>query len=295
MIKKVIWMAGTLSTVMVLAAVGCSSSSSSTTGGGGADSGGGSEKDGSTSKSDGGFGGSDGGGGKKDSGTTTEEDSGTTEDSGTGTHLDAGADADAGPITLDDGGTVTAPACYDLGSAEYFPNATAALANQNKCNATQIAGYYTACLDTGATSTTCDAFVAANGACATCIQGPTSGSAPFAFPVLVPLGTDSVEVSYEACYAALSTGNAACKANVPNEAMCVDNACNTCTGGDVTTCGDYGYADSAGCSTVAPVDTTCLDAVNTAAGDATNQTKCGADAADFQGFYTAVATTMCGP
>jgi hypothetical protein len=284
MLKKIILIAGVFGTMATLSAVGCSSSS--TTGGNGA-----AEGD-SGSKSDSGK-------AKTDGGKTTGDGGAVVigKDGGTISHFDGGG-SDGGPITLGDGGVLDAPACYDVADAVSLTDVGAAVAHQNVCNTTQISGYLTACVGSGATDATCTPFMTANAACSTCIGGPsTSGATGYDYPVLVPIDSaGDVVANVAGCFAALSTGDATCKTNFPALIECEQSACTTCSSdADNSACLDYADADTAGCPSFVPVDDACNSALTTSQASGANQTACGAAAADFDTAYTAVAGTLCGP
>jgi hypothetical protein len=219
---------------------------------------------------------------------------------GDGSTSDAKKD---GPATQGDTGPdITPPACYDISDAVGIQTASAPVAHQNVCNATQISGFLDACLPQGdagadqdAAAAACDAFYAANTACATCINGPNSADAgAFIFPVIVPVSQTSVVPNTVGCVAALSTGDAACKLSFTEEQNCEESACSPCSSdADFSACISFADADTAGCPSFDPVDSTCLTAVN--AVSSTDQTSCGVGATTFNAAYQAVATVVCGP
>lgn len=74
-----------------------------------------------------------------------------------------------GDDQADDGGV--APACAPITSGTFSPNwkKPSAFA-QGACSTAQMDGFYSACLSPPVDKATCEAFVKANGACATCLQ-----------------------------------------------------------------------------------------------------------------------------
>ena len=216
---------------------------------------------------------------------------------------DAGNPADTGPTT-----------CYDQ-TLELALNLAPPQAYQNVCTTAQVAAYYTACLDTGATATTCSAFTDVNGTCSQCIDGnppttadggvldagPSADGGTFLapYPVLVPVSQTTSEVinNIDGCIAALSTGTASCDLISDQLGNCLEATCSNCTEGDdaaQTACLNAAEADTSGCTSVYVQDSTCQAAIT--ASQTANATACGASssASTFQEQYTAVANTLCG-
>ena len=281
MLRKILLVGAVVGGCTMMTAVGCSSSSNGASG---------NTEDSGTASKDGGssFSTRDSGTIKRDGGTTIVTDGGNI------THPIGSSDG--GPITFSDGGTLDAPACYDVADSVSLTGVAAPAAHQNVCTSTQISGFMTACVGSSATTTTCDTFQTANATCTTCLAGPsTSGATGYAYPATVPLDSSGDVIPNTAgCFAALSTGDAACKLSFTNEQLCEQSACASCDDTTDSACLSYADADSAGCPSLSPTDATCLSALDAAQASSANQTACASTATDFATAYAAIAATLCG-
>jgi hypothetical protein len=308
MLKRVVLLAGAFGTIMTLAAVGCSGSSNDLVDGG--DSGSGSDDDGSTGFVDSGK--------RIDSGPVTT-DAGNTRDSGSVSVVrDAGAvivneggvvvDTDSGTTTIHpldagsaviDAGTVvevdggTTGSCFN-NSAALELTATAPLAHQNRCTSTQISAFNASCLESGATTSGCNAVVAADPDCADCLFGGNIDGGVGVAPALLPVnGLEQINI--DGCLVAISGAPAACALQYQQLAFCGATTCATCVSdNDNNSCLTFSETDpSAVCATDFPVDATCAGYVN--ALTLGQSESCAYGATDFSTAYTTIATTMCGP
>lgn len=307
MLKKVVVAVGTLGTIMVLAAVGCSGSSDNgVTGGGNGDSG--SEGDGTTGL------GKDGGnkidgsvvttdGGAKDSGSVTpgrdggtviSDEAGVVVDAGSTIHtLDAGsAVIDSGTVVEPDGGTTGS--CF-VNSAAQQLNVVAPVAGQARCTSTQISTFNTACLGAASSTAACDALVAADGDCADCLFGGNPDGGLGTAPVLLPVGGQE-QVNFDGCIAAISTATPECKLQYQEISFCAATTCSTCTTdtSDLS-CLQFSETDpTAACAQDLPLSAECENEVDTTVSVGDANTKCAQSATDFTTAYLATAATMCG-
>ncbi len=209
--------------------------------------------------------------------------------SSSGAAGDAAADVkvDTGRPDGGGGGDGGAPACYDSTSAGTFAT-TKATANQGKCTAVQIKGFFDTCLGTGATEADCKAFEenVANAECDKCITGPVQGDdlTKYSDAALISAGT-SVFLNTGLC-AGLVAGDPACAKKLSDEGTCLINSCSECADADVDAC------DAAAAGDV------CKQFVAGAACEATVKAKQAAvdaqcDAADFDTLYTKLVTYIC--
>jgi hypothetical protein len=229
-----------------------------------------------------------GGGGGDDSGATGS-DSGTHHDSG-GTGMDSGGGG------MDSGGGGDSAAMCAPGNVSSFtpPAYVPAARHAGACAGTDIADYYTACLDTTSTQMTCSTFTTAKAACSSCLEGPSTASSWTAV-VDTPNGIASVNLG--GCMELAGGANGlACAKSAQKADACSDAACSpTCKVTDDASLQLYEacaqQADANGCSTYAQALQTCETAeAATDGGDSiclTGQT--------FQDLYNAVAPVFCGP
>jgi hypothetical protein len=167
-------------------------------------------------------------------------------------------------------------------------------AHLGQCTATQISGFYFACLAPGSTTAGCDAWQT-NAANTTCLGCLYTGSSAAAYGVLIGYSLGSlvfVEVNQAGCIALAEPCNLPCAQAMQAETECSNAACSsycatlssydTCAT-ESDSCGCSGYATSAACQTQItgtqhPAESTCdLNGVS------------------FQAIYNATATFMCGP
>jgi hypothetical protein len=209
--------------------------------------------------------------------------------SGGGTS-DAATDAkvDTGKVDGGGGGDGGAPACYDTSNAGVFPT-TKATANQGKCTAVQIKGFFDACLGNAATEADCKAFDenVANTDCNKCMFGPVNGDdvTKFSDPPMIETDT-SVFINTGLC-SGLAAGDAACAKKLSDEGTCLISSCAACEDADADACDAFAAGDA--CKQFL-AGATCEATVK--AKQAAVDAQC--DAADFDTLYTKVVTYICG-
>ncbi|HRH00633.1 MAG TPA: hypothetical protein PLR99_30525, partial [Polyangiaceae bacterium] len=197
--------------------------------------------------------------------------------------LDAQADELARP------GPDAAPpaACYVPDDALALTAAAPSL-SPSICTAAQIVGAQTACLGPTSTAATCNAYLAANRACARCIFGALSGDVPATTPVgaLIPVSDATVTPNIGAC-AALVIGRPDCALPISQQVVCTNSACATCpdTASDDACQGTASLGICAGLG-----DGACNAAVDATVG--TWGPRC--RGAAFNDTYLKVAAVMCG-
>jgi len=183
--------------------------------------------------------------------------------------------------------------CYDESLAYLAPGNTA-FASLNLCTATQVAGFYAACLAPSATNATCDAYFdnAANAACIDCIlpvnqNGNSAGSTPpillyedsagYLYPLVNQAGCDSV-----------AKGLPTCAGPTSDLLLCMTSACADCTTQvDLDACADGAIVPPNICATIT-IPASCNPV---AFGPISPQ----CDGMNFQERYTNVTNYMCGP
>jgi hypothetical protein len=234
--------------------------------------------------------------------------------------LDAGAvaTADGQVWPVFDGNCCPPPrwdvACFDPTSVlTYTTPPLAPAANQGKCASDDvIAQFYAACVAvaadagpdaSGDAGETCDAFIAANAACALCLGGysdPEAGPPPSSpWPALLQIDQAGHTIpNVAACLAAISTGTDMCKSNYANDDLCLESGCDACSATDFSACATTQSTDpTSTCLTNNPLDHDCQAALN-AISQSDADSKCGASTqiqsqADFETVFTLVAKTMC--
>lgn len=236
--------------------------------------------------------------------------------------VDAGVDAASlrdgeGPIPYD--GNCCGPplwdvACFDPSTVLSFTTPPLPpVANQGKCASDDVVTqFYEACVATAADAgpdasvdagETCDAFIAANSACALCLGGypnPDAAAPPPApWPALLQIDQAGHTIpSVAACLAAISTGTDTCKSNYANDDLCLESGCGACSATDFSSCVAAQSTDpTSTCLTSNPLDSECQAALN-AVSQTDADTKCAASTtinseADFQAVFTTVAKTLC--
>ncbi len=204
-------------------------------------------------------------------------------------------DADAGART---------PDCFRADDVCNTSEPSAPRARQGVCTSDQIDSVYINCFvgdDAGPDGgDLCDAFMAANPACASCFLGPggpsDGGTEGPAAVLTYSEMTGELVVDVAGCVAAISGGDAACKLAYDLRSVCGTAACAHCPPGPETqTCIAWATTDP-GSPLVAEyiVDAACQAAIQ-AVSISDQQTKCGVDVTDAQAQFAIVATTMCGP
>jgi hypothetical protein len=189
-------------------------------------------------------------------------------------------------------------ACPQAGTC--WPHAETALspawvppvgAHLGKCTATQVSGFYTACLDALSTTTTCSAWTqdTANTACFGCLYTDSTATSYGAV-----IGYSQSVIANEAgCLALVEPCNAPCAQAVSDMYACEDAACgstfctdfasyNTCASQADACTSCSGYSSSA----------QCLSSITGTAHPA--ESICNLTATTFQPLYTSIATFMCG-
>jgi hypothetical protein len=210
----------------------------------------------------------------------------------------AGGSASSGPdgsaSSSGGGGTDAGSACSPADVSSYVPSAYAAAQTPSDSCLAGDGGslweaYYDACLGPAKSSASCNAFSAANAACAACIL--TSYSAGRLGPI-IDYG-DFVGGNVAGCIQVLSPTELPCARSVQALTDCEIVACQAnCPVSDATSltaresCGDL--ADSTGCTTYSAAATSCQSA----------ETDAGLDSpctiTGFKAFYDAVVPLFCG-
>ncbi|HRG95372.1 MAG TPA: hypothetical protein PLR99_03920 [Polyangiaceae bacterium] len=128
---------------------------------------------------------------------------------------------DAGPIV----------ACYDENNA-FLLEGVAPTRSPSLCTDPVITEAVSACLSGTSTTAGCNAYIAANQACARCLLGGLDGDDFTKVPVgaLIPLSDVAVSPNVAAC-AALVLGRPECALPVSQEVVCTSTACSACPAG----------------------------------------------------------------
>jgi hypothetical protein len=182
--------------------------------------------------------------------------------------------------------------CFPHDETAFTPAWKPALgAHLGVCTPTQVSAFYTACLDTASTPTTCSAWTqnAANTTCFGCLY---TDSAATSYGALI--GYSQEVVANEAgCIALVEPCNQPCAEAIMEQFACEDAACGSTDCADPTTystCANQadsctacsGYANAAACSSL----------ITGAQHPA--EAACNLNATTFQALYTSVATFICG-
>jgi hypothetical protein len=186
----------------------------------------------------------------------------------------------------------TSPTCWPQDETLFSPTWVPPLgAHLNKCTPAQVSGFYTACLDTISTTTTCNAWTqsAANTTCFGCLY---TGSTATSYGALIGY-SQALVINTAGCIALAEPCNTPCAQAISAMYACEDDACgstlcpdyatySTCASeaDSCTACG--GYATAANCSS------SITGAAHPAAA------ACNVAATTAQAAYTSVATFMCG-
>jgi hypothetical protein len=205
------------------------------------------------------------------------------------TAVSAGAIPTSGGASCQQG---TSPTCWPQDETLFSPTWVPALgAHLNKCTPTQVSSFYTACLDTTSTATTCNAWTqsAANTTCFGCLYTDSTAAS---YGALVAY-SQALIVNQAGCIALAEPCNAQCAQAISAVTACEDDACGSIL------CPDY--ASYSTCASEADSCTACsgfATAANcvsmiTGAGHPA-AAACNLAATTAQAAYTSVATFMCG-
>ena len=226
-------------------------------------------------------------------------DAGGTPDSGTAASTDSGPSpvvdsgpspvVDSGPPPVVDSGPPPGPTCAPKAPATFSAQWHARKGVAGDCIGTEIADFYAACMDTGATQAKCSSY--ANGLSSSyCYDCIVSAPTETTWGALVDY-TSATELNVGGCYA-IKGASSACSHAVQYKAECEEAYCGTTCGktdADYTACIAVADGAGGGCATYATsVATSCagLAASIKAACDPTS---------DFKASFTSVATVFCGP
>lgn len=165
-------------------------------------------------------------------------------------------------------------------------------AHLNVCTSAQISDYYTACWSTTSTTTACNAWIAANGSCDACLETPSTASRYGALVTYSHVNVTYVNVG--GCIALAEPCNQNCGALNVGRIQCENAACSAC--GDFNSfkaCASQAYA-CADCQDFGSAWTTCEGSLIASASAHPSVALCNLNAPNFQGYFTAIATFMCG-
>jgi hypothetical protein len=229
-------------------------------------------------------------GGGGDAGGTADAGTATSTDSGPPPVVDSGPPpvADSGPTPVVDSGPPPGPTCAPKAPASFSALWHPKKGVSGDCIGTEIADFYAACMDTGATQAKCSAY--ANGLSSSyCYDCIVSAPTETTWGALINY-TTATELNVGGCYA-IEGASSACSHAVPYKAECEEAYCGTTCGktdADYTACIAVADGAGGGCATYATsVTTSCagLAASIKAACDPTT---------DFKASFTSVANVFCG-
>ncbi len=208
-----------------------------------------------------------------------------------------------GPACTSSDGSACFPADETTFEATYVPT-TAGTPHAKVCTATLVNDSYAACYGSGSTSTGCSAWVAFNGACATCIFSDVSASL---YGAVIIEGAGSANgytyPNVGGCVALAEPCNQGCA-----EAILADDLCGfaACSVGDGGLCASASETDVSAC--LAAADSTincscggyigyqgCIGALVADPAKHPAVSLCALTQTNFEVSYVAIATFMCGP
>jgi hypothetical protein len=163
-------------------------------------------------------------------------------------------------------------------------------AHLHVCTATQIAGYYTQCQSSTATTTGCSAWDSANTACHSCLYSTYTASR---WGALVAGPSGNAYVNVGGCIALAEPCNAACGQALAAVEGCDDVACGTCASATYNAC--LSSADTCGACLGFDTASACRSSLMSSEHPAFADCWGSATSPTFQQLYTNVATFMCGP
>jgi hypothetical protein len=165
-------------------------------------------------------------------------------------------------------------------------------AHLGRCTTTQVSDFYTACLDTASTPTTCNAWAqnAANTTCFGCLYTDRTATS---YGALIGY-SQATYLNVAGCVALVEPCNQPCAQTLSDLNACEDGACGSTFCADTTSYNACAMqADSCtSCSGYAN-STNCFSLITGAQHPA--EAACALNATTFQALYSAVATFMCAP
>lgn len=217
---------------------------------------------------------------------------------------------EAGPPSVDNGDAASLIGSGDAGSSSATPAEcnpvsvssfqpdwqTPETWKQGVCTATQISGFYSACLNPPISAAACQAFVQANGSCAPCLQSQDTDATSAAVVWHEQMKYWTVNVAGCIAEAMGDPSGTGCGAAYGAAIACRQDSCNACWEGLGTTATFQQFSD---CETLAG-GTTCqtyASAVPTKCGDLgkTTASVCmPSSSATAQDAYMLVAPLFCG-
>jgi hypothetical protein len=214
----------------------------------------------------------------------------------------AGSDAGADGRSTADSPNEAAPPLPDSGPPVCAPGDTTSFVpafkpptpfHQNKCDATQIAAYYTNCLPPNGSASACAPWRSANTQCAQCIATPET-AASLGPVILRTNGLVTINIAGCVGNATGDLSNTGCSFKEQRAMQCVNFACDPY-------CGTSTPAELAayqqctvdaengpGCSTFASETQLCRSQLTGQAAQCVNQTS-------FQDYYNFIVPLFCGP
>jgi hypothetical protein len=230
-------------------------------------------------------------------------------DTGTGDETGPTADADAASCTR----VTTMPlpsqggaGCQQGDGSTCWPHDTTNFthtwvqpvgAHLGVCTAGQISDYFNACQASSSTTQACNLWTsnAANAACYHCVYTSSDSTAYGAIVDYPNVNLDQVNVA--GCIALVEPCNQPCAAAMLAQLQCENAACTS------PFCGDFdsyqacsNEADTCtDCQNYVEVASNCQAGLMAAASQHPSVGACNLNASDFQGYFTAIATVMCGP
>lgn len=196
---------------------------------------------------------------------------------------------DSGPVAPPDSGPPTGPTCSPVAPTSFTPAWHAQKGAKGDCYTSEIDGFWTACLDTAATQTTCSNFANgfSTGICYACL---VSASTESTWGAIVTY-TGFSDVNVGGCYA-LAGASSACSHAVQYAAECDVAYCGkTCgkTDADYASCSAAANGAGGACATYASDASTKCTGVSAAVKASCDQTS------NQQASFKSLAAVFCGP